>query len=110
MTDLLHSNISSITRGAVHDFGMAGAIDFPGLVKSPGLVVESADCSQRRKYRGLVLAVPQAARTADGRSRQHARHPAHAAALRGLCLWLCLQVVPAARRCSADLPVRPLAV
>ncbi len=45
---------------------MAGAVKFPGLVKSPGLVVGSVDPGQRRKYRGLVPAVPPALRTADG--------------------------------------------
>ena len=52
----------------------------------------------------------QLQRTADRQSRQHVRHPAHAAALRGLCFWLRVQIVPAARGCSADLPVRHLAV
>ena len=89
---------------------MAGAVKFPGLVKSAGLVVGSADAGQRRQYRGLVLAVPPASGTAGRQSRQHVRHRAHAPALRGLCFWLRIQVVPAARGCSADLPVRHLAV
>jgi hypothetical protein len=45
---------------------MAGAANFVGLVKSSCLVVESLDAGQRRKYRGVVLAVPQA--SARGRS------------------------------------------
>src|SRR5580692_10763780 len=69
MTELLYSNVSSVTCGAAHEFGMAGAVRFPGLVKSPSLVVESADAGQRSKYRGLVLAVPPAPRTADRRFR-----------------------------------------
>jgi hypothetical protein len=56
---------------------MAGAVKFPGLVKSPRLVVGSVDPGQRRKYRGLVLAVPPAPRTAGWRSRQHVRHRAY---------------------------------
>ena len=55
VTELLQSNVSSVTRGAVHEFGMAGAVKFPGLVKSPGLVVGSVDPGQRRQHRGLVL-------------------------------------------------------
>jgi hypothetical protein len=45
-------------REAIHEFGMAGAVKFLGLVKSPGLVVGSVDAGERRKYRGLVPAVP----------------------------------------------------
>ncbi len=105
---------------------MAGAIKFPGLVESLGLVVESVDPGQRRQYRGLVLAVPPAPRTAEWQSRQHVRrrahappgwqsrqhvqHPAHAPAVCGLCFWLRIQVVPSARGCSANLLVRHLAV
>src|SRR6202048_3198528 len=110
MTEFLQSNVSSVTRGAVHEFGMAGAVKFPGLVKSPGLVVGSVDPGQRRKYRGLVLAVPPAPRTADWQSRLHVRHRAHAPPLCGLCFWLRIQVVPSARGCSADLLVRHMAV
>src|SRR5882762_9498160 len=110
VTELLQSNVSSVKCGAVHEFGMAGAVKFPGLVKSPGLVVGSVDHGQRRKYRGLVLAVPPAPRTADWRSRRHVRHRAHAPPLCGLCVWLRIQVVASARGCSADLLVRHLAV
>src|SRR3984893_15827259 len=110
MTELIQSNVSSVTRGAVHEFGMAGAVKFPGLVKATGLVVGSVDHGQRRKYRGLVRAVPRAPRTADRQSRQHVRHPAHAPALCGLCFWLRVQIVPSARGCSTDLSVRHVAV
>ena len=110
VTELLHSNVSSVTRGASDEFGMAGAVKFPGLVKSPGLVVGSADAGQRRKYRGLVRAVPPAPGTAGRQSRQCVRHRAHAPPLRGLCFWLRIQLVPSARGCSADLPVRHVAV
>ena len=110
VTELLQSNVSSVTRGASDEFGMAGAAEFPGLVKSPGLVVGSADAGQRRKYRDLVRAVPPAPGTAGWHSRQHARNRDHAHPLRGLCFWLRIPLVPPARGCSADLPVRHLAV
>ena len=45
---------------------MARAAKLSGLVKSPGLVVERVDAGQRRKYRGLVRAVPPAATTGTG--------------------------------------------
>src|SRR6267154_1764470 len=116
VTELQQSNVSSVTRGAIDEFGMAGtlrfalrfALKFPCLVKSPGLVVEFVDVGQRRQYRGLVPAVPKAARTADRRSRQHIRHRAHAPPVCGLCFWLRIQVVPAARGRAADLLVRYL--
>src|ERR1700675_5008766 len=60
MTELLRVNEIAITRGAVHELGMAGAVDFPGLVESSGLVVGCVDPGQRREYRDLVLAVPSA--------------------------------------------------
>src|ERR1700738_3362130 len=110
MTEFLQKNVSSVTRGVVHEFGMAGAVKFPGLVKSPGMVVGSVDPGQRRKHRGLVLAVPSAPPTADRQSRQHVRHRAHAPPLCGLCFWLRIQVVPSARGCSTDLLVRYVAV
>jgi hypothetical protein len=47
MTELLRPNVSSVTRGAIHELGMAGTVKFAvkllGLVKSPGLVVEPVD-------------------------------------------------------------------
>src|SRR6266851_8353813 len=110
MTELMQSGVSLVTRGAVHEFGMAGAVKFPSLVKSRGLMVGSVDHGQRSKYRGLVLAVPRAPRTADRQSRRHVRHPAHAPALCGVCFWVRIQVVPSARGWSADLSVRHLAV
>src|SRR3984893_7757628 len=97
-----------------YEFGVASAVKFRvkflGLVKSAGLVVGHVDPGQRRKYRGLVRAVPPISRTAGRQSRQHLRHRAHAPAQRGLSLWLRIQIVPSARGCSADLPVRHLAV
>src|SRR6266566_9391852 len=109
MTLLLQSGVSAVTCGAVHESGMAGAVKFPGLVESAGLVVGCVDPCQRRKYRRLVPAVPPAPRTADWQSWQQIRHRAHAPPLCGLCLWLRIQVVPSARGCSADLLVRHLA-
>src|SRR3984893_8961648 len=96
VTELLQASVGSVTRGAVHECGMAGAVKVPGLVKSPGLVVGSVDPGQRREYRGLVLALPPAPRTADRQSRQHVRHRDNAPPLCGLCFWLCIQVVPSA--------------
>src|ERR1700730_3777223 len=110
VTELLRSNVSSVTRGARHEFGMAGAVKFPGLVESLGLVVGSVDPGERRKYRGLVLAVLPAPGTADWQSRQHVQHRAHAPPLCGIRFWLRIQVVPSARGCSADLLVRHPAV
>src|SRR6202043_3820945 len=88
---------------------MAGEVKHPGLVKSPGLVVESVDHGQRREYCDLVLAVQPTPRTADSQSWL-VWHPAHAPALCGLCFWLRIQVVPSARGCSADMLVRHVAV
>ena len=45
-----------------------------------------------------------------GQPRRRVRHRADAVALRGLCVRLRLPLVPAARGCAADLPVRHLAV
>src|SRR4051812_4851492 len=103
MTELLQASISLVTFGATHEFGMADAVKFPvrfpvsfaGLVKSPGLVVGPADHGQRRKYRGLVLAVPSA--PAGRQCRRRIRHRAYALALCGLCFRLRIQVVPSAR-------------
>ena len=72
---------------------MAGAVKFPGVVEPVGLVVGSVDPRQRRKYRGLVLAVPPAPRPSGRRSRQHVRHRANAAPLCGLCFWLRIQII-----------------
>ena len=51
-----------------------------------------------------------ASRTAGRQLRRRVRHRAHAPPLCGLCFRLRIQVVPAARGCSADLLVRHLAV
>src|SRR5277367_4317939 len=60
VTELLQPNVNSVTRGAVHEFGMADATTFPDLVKSCCMVVGSADPGQRGKYRDLVRALPAA--------------------------------------------------
>jgi hypothetical protein len=62
VTELIQSSVSSVTNGAVDEFGMAGGavkfpVKFPGLVKSPGLVVEPVDAGERHQHRGLVPAV-----------------------------------------------------
>src|SRR5438445_2468429 len=96
VTELIPLDVSSIKCGAADEFGVAGAVKFRvkflvkflGLVKSAGLVVGYVDPGQRRKYRGLVRAVPPVSRTAGWQSRQHLRHRAHAPAQRGLCVWL----------------------
>src|ERR1700686_2931633 len=73
MTELLRPNVSSVKCGAVDELGMAGGVkltvNFPGLVKSAGVVVEPVDPGQRREHRDLVPAVPPAPRTADRRPR-----------------------------------------
>jgi hypothetical protein len=63
VTELLRSNVSSVTRGAIHEFGMAGAVKVLGLVKSARVVVVSADARERHQYRGVVLALPLFAET-----------------------------------------------
>src|SRR5262249_36295513 len=111
VTELLRSSVSSVTRGAIHEFGMAGAVGGLGLVKSPRVVVGAVYARERPQYRGLVLALPLPAETADRRSRRHVRqHRADAPSLRGIRLWLRISIVPSARGCSAHLPVRHLAV
>ena len=90
---------------------MAGdAANFYGLVESGGLVVGIFDPCQRRQYRDLVRAVSSIAAAGGERCWCCARHRNHAAALCGLCVRLRVPLVPAARRCSAHLPVRHLAV
>ena len=55
MTVLLQPDINSATRGVFPDeFAMAVAVEFPGLVESPGLVVGMLTAGQRRQHRGLV--------------------------------------------------------
>src|SRR5262249_23637251 len=53
------------TRGAIHELATAGAVEVLGLVKSARVVVVSVDVRERHQYRGLVLAVPLPAETAD---------------------------------------------
>jgi hypothetical protein len=48
MTELLQSNECLIARGVIHEFGMAGAVKVPGLVKSVGAVVGSVDAGEWR--------------------------------------------------------------
>src|SRR6185295_9309561 len=108
MTVLLQLDVSSITAERRNELGMAGAVKVSGLVKSRILVVGTADTGERRQYCRLVRAVSRASAPAGRRGREHVRHRDHAAVLCGLCLWLRLPVIPAARRCSADLPVRHL--
>jgi hypothetical protein len=80
---------------------MAGAVEVLGLVKSARVVVVSVDARERHQYRGLVLALPLPAETADRRSRRRVRHRADAPSLRGIRLWLRIQIVPSARGRSA---------
>jgi hypothetical protein len=42
---------------SLNEFAVAGAVGFPGLVKSRGVVVVAAAAGERRQHRGLVLAV-----------------------------------------------------
>jgi hypothetical protein len=35
VTELLRSDVGSVTCGATHEFAMVGAVKFPGLVESP---------------------------------------------------------------------------
>src|SRR3974390_1670846 len=89
---------------------MAGAVEFPGLVKSPGVVVGAAGAGECRKYRSLVLAIRLPAGTPDRQSWQHVRHRAYALSLGGICFWLRIPVVSPARGRSADMLVRHVAV
>ena len=57
MTEILRSDSGSVARGAVDEFGMAGAIKFTRLVKSCGPVVGSVDDRQHCQYRRLVRAL-----------------------------------------------------
>src|SRR5215467_13198642 len=70
-------------RGAIHEFGTSGAVEVLGLVKSARVVVVSVDVRERHQYRGLVVAVPLPAGTADRRSWHHVQRPADAPSLRG---------------------------
>jgi hypothetical protein len=57
MTELLQQNVSSVTRGAIDEDGVADAVVVPGLVKSAVVVVVPAVGRQRDQYRGLGRAV-----------------------------------------------------
>src|SRR5262245_5469446 len=92
VTELLPLDVRSVTNGATHEFGNAGAAKFPGLVKSRCLVVGAVGARERRKYRGLVLAVLLPSRTAERQPRQHVRHRPDAVPLCGLCVRLRIQV------------------
>ena len=69
MTRLLPSNLSCVTGELVHESGMACTVAVAYLVKPRGVVLEFFDAGQRRQYRGLVLAIPLASRTASRRLR-----------------------------------------
>src|ERR1700719_3636387 len=103
MTELLRLRINSVTRGAAHEFGMACAVEFPGVDKSACLVVGSLDAGQLRQHRDLVGAVSPATPGTARRSRRHVRHRTDAPALCRLCRWLRLQAIPSARERPADL-------
>ena len=83
---------------------------FPGLVKSPRVVVVAANARERHKYRGVVLALRLPSGTADRRSRQPSDVELMLLLCCGLRVRLRIQIVPSARGCSAHLPVRHLAV
>jgi hypothetical protein len=65
VTESLQLNVSSITCRVNHEFGMAGAVKFPGLVKSLGLVVVPVTAREWSEHRSLVLAVPLSSATVD---------------------------------------------
>jgi hypothetical protein len=65
VTESLQLNGSSIACRVSHEFEMAGAVKFFGLVKSPGMVVVSVIARERSEHRSLVLAVPLSSSTAD---------------------------------------------
>ena len=65
MTESLQLNGSSIACRVSHEFEMANAAKFFGLVKSPSMVVVSVTARERSERRNLVLAVPLSSRTAD---------------------------------------------
>jgi len=94
----------------VDEFGMAGrGVEVSGLVKPGCTVVVFPRARERDEYRGVFLIVPLPAEAADRRLR-YDRHRIDAPSVRGLCVRLRIQIVLAARGCSADLPVRYLAV
>src|SRR5262245_12650920 len=88
---------------------MAGGVEVSGLVKPGCTVVVFPRARERDEYRGLFLTVPLPAKAADRRLR-YDRHRTDASSVWGLCVRLRIQIVLAARGCSANLPVRYLAV
>src|SRR5690348_1521638 len=46
VTELLHGSVSSVARGELHEFGVAGALAFFGLVKRGGVVVGHFDACE----------------------------------------------------------------
>jgi hypothetical protein len=65
VTESFQLNVSSVASRVSHEFGMAGAVKFPGLVKYTSVVVVPVTADQRSKHRRLVLAVPLSSGTAD---------------------------------------------
>src|SRR5262245_35701006 len=88
---------------------MVGGVEVSGLVKPGCTVVVFPRARERDEYRGLFLTVPLPAEAADRRLR-YDRHRIDASSVWGICVRLRIQIVLAARGCSADLPVRYLAV
>ena len=86
---------------------MAGAVSFPGLVKSPSLVVVSVTPGERREYRSLVL-LQLSSGTAG--AWWHVRGRPYALSLCGICFWLRVSVGTPARGYSANLLVRYVVV
>src|SRR5262249_58002090 len=74
VTELLRSNVSSVTRGAIHEFAMAGAVEGLCLVKSAGVVVGAVYRRERHQYCGFVLALALPAENPEPRSHQHVPH------------------------------------
>ena len=65
VTESLQLNGSSIACRVSHEFEMAGAANFFGLVKSRSMVVVSVTARERSEHRSLVLAIPLSSRTTD---------------------------------------------
>ena len=65
MTESLQLDGSLIECKVSHEFEMANAAKFFGLVKSPSMVVVSVTARERSEHRSLVLAIPLSSRTTD---------------------------------------------
>ena len=65
VTESLQLNGGLIACRVSHEFEMAGAANFFGLVKSRSMVVVSVTARERSEHRSLVLAVPLSSRAAD---------------------------------------------